>query len=83
MQIALAHGVDAIGQSFVSNGADIEAVRRAAADLGHQPFVIAKIERAGALENIDEILGAADGIMIARGDLGVEIPIERIAMAQK
>ncbi len=83
LQFALAHGVDAIGQSFVSNGADIEAVRRAAAALGHQPFVIAKIERAGALENIDEILRAADGIMIARGDLGVEIPIERIAMAQK
>ncbi|MDR9500520.1 MAG: pyruvate kinase [Desulfurivibrionaceae bacterium] len=83
LQFALAHGVDAIGQSFVNNGADIEAVRRAAAALGHQPFVIAKIERAGALENMDEILGAADGIMIARGDLGVEIPIERIAMAQK
>ncbi len=83
LKFALEHGVDAIGQSFVNNGKDVEAVRKAAADLGHQPFLIAKIERAGALDNIDEILKAADGIMIARGDLGVEIPIERIAVVQK
>ena len=47
------------------------------------PFVIAKIERAGALEHYDAILKAADGIMVARGDLGVEVPIERIAIIQK
>src|SRR4029453_15448452 len=46
-------------------------------------FVIAKIERARALDRVDEILAAADGLMIARGDLGVEIPIEQIAMVQK
>ena len=63
--------------------ADIEAVRKAAADLGYHPFIIAKIERSGALDHIEEILKAADGIMIARGDLGVEIPIEEIAMVQK
>jgi pyruvate kinase len=58
-------------------------VRKAAADLGHHPFIIAKIERSRALDRIDEILDAADGIMIARGDLGVEIPIEQIAVVQK
>ena len=83
LKFALENGVDAISQSFVNEASDIVAVRKAAADLGHQPFVIAKIERAGALENIDEILAAADGIMIARGDLGVEIPIERMAVVQK
>jgi pyruvate kinase len=80
---ALEQGVDAVSQSFVQNAADIIAVRQTAAELGYQPFIIAKIERSGALERIDEILAAADGIMIARGDLGVEVPIERIAMVQK
>jgi pyruvate kinase len=75
--------VDAVSQSFVEGAADLEAVRRAARDLGHNPFIIAKIERARALERLDEILDAADGIMIARGDLGVEVPIERIAVVQK
>lgn len=83
LTFALKKGVDAIGQSFVNNAKDVEAVRKAALDLGYQPFLIAKIERAGALDNIDEILSASDGIMIARGDLGVEIPIERIAVVQK
>lgn len=83
LKSALENGVDAIGQSFVGSAADVDAVRKASAALGHQPFIIAKIERAGALDHIDEILKAADGIMIARGDLGVEIPIERIAVVQK
>ncbi len=83
MQFALEHGVDAISQSFVNTGADIIGVRRAAAEMGCRPFIIAKIERASARDNIDEILQAADGIMVARGDLGVEIPIEEIAVAQK
>jgi len=83
LEFALAHGVDAISQSFVQSAADIEAVRAAAHALGQHPFVIAKIERAGALDNIEAILEAADGIMVARGDLGMEIPIERIAVVQK
>jgi pyruvate kinase len=75
--------VDAVSQSFVETAEDIKAVRNAAAEMGHDPFIIAKIERAGARNHINEILRAADGIMIARGDLGVEIPIEQIAVAQK
>jgi pyruvate kinase len=58
-------------------------VRRAARALGGDPLVIAKIERARALERAEAILDAADGIMVARGDLGVEIPIEEIAHVQK
>jgi pyruvate kinase len=76
-------GVDAVSQSFVEKAADIRAVRKATEKLGHKPFIIAKIERARALDHIDEILQAADGIMVARGDLGVEIPIATIAVVQK
>jgi len=83
LEFALKEGVDAVSQSFVERAADIEAVRNAAAKMGRQPFVIAKIERADALAHFDEILAAADGIMVARGDLGVEVPIEEIAYTQK
>jgi pyruvate kinase len=83
LKFALENGVDAVSQSFVETPADVEAVRKAAADLGHHPFIIAKIERAGALAHVDEILKAADGIMVARGDLGVETPMERMAVVQK
>jgi pyruvate kinase len=83
LEFALGAGVDAVSQSFVERAADIEAVRAAAAKIGKQPFVIAKIERVDALRHFDEILAAADGIMVARGDLGVEVPIEEIALTQK
>jgi len=83
LRFALENGVDAVSQSFVERASDIEAVRKAASDLGYTPFIIAKIERSGALDHIEEILKASDGIMIARGDLGVEVPIEEIAVVQK
>ena len=83
LEFALKAGVDAVSQSFVETAADIEAVRAAAKAMGKNPFIIAKIERADALEHFDEILKAADGIMVARGDLGVEVPIEEMAILQK
>ena len=83
LKFAMKQGVDAVSQSFVETAADIHALREAARKLRHQPFIIAKIERAGALDHIDDILQAADGIMVARGDLGVEIPIAKIAVTQK
>ena len=83
LKFAMEQGVDAVSQSFVETGDDIKAVRDAAKALGHNPFIIAKIERSGALNHIDSILAATDGIMVARGDLGVEIPIEQIALVQK
>ena len=83
MQFALEYGVDAVSQSFVENSADIQAVRDAAAALGYRPFVIAKIERSRALNHLDDIITAADGVMVARGDLGVELPIEQIPVVQK
>jgi pyruvate kinase len=83
LKAALAMGVDAVSQSFVETPLDLEAVRNAAADLGARPFLVAKIERAGALAHLGGILQACDGIMVARGDLGVEVPIERMAVIQK
>ena len=83
LEFALEHGVDAISQSFVERATDIHVVRAAAAKVGKQPFIIAKIERADALAHFDEILAASDGIMVARGDLGVEVPIEEMAYTQK
>jgi pyruvate kinase len=83
LKFALEEGVDAVSQSFVESAADIDAVRDAASALGYHPFIIAKLERSRAKDNLAAILEAADGIMVARGDLGVEIPIEQIAIAQK
>jgi pyruvate kinase len=83
LKFALENGVDAVSQSFVETADDVRTVRDAAKTMGYEPFIIAKIERASARDHISDILKASDGIMIARGDLGVEIPIEEIAVAQK
>ncbi len=83
LAFAMEQDIDAVSQSFVSTADDLQALRKAAEEMGQTPFVIAKIERATALTNIDSIMAAADGIMIARGDLGVEIPIAEIAVIQK
>ncbi len=83
LEFALKNGVDAVSQSFVANKEDIIDLKKAAQEMGYTPFVIAKIERSGALDNLESILQVSDGIMVARGDLGVEIPISSIAIAQK
>ena len=83
LEFACKQGVDAISQSFVNDAADIHAVRQAARDIGCNPMIIAKIERALAEDKIDGILAACDGVMVARGDLGVETPIEKMPILQK
>ncbi len=83
LKFAAEERIDAVSQSFVETGADIRAVRQAAEELDYHPFIIAKIERSNALDHMDSILDEADGIMIARGDLGVEVPVERTALIQK
>lgn len=83
LKFALRHGVDAVSQSFVATAADLKDIRESAQQMGYFPFIIAKIERSDALAHLDSILHAADGLMIARGDLGVEIPIEKMAITQK
>lgn len=83
LEFALKNGVDAVSQSFVQTASDVEDLRKACESIGKKPFIIAKIERCDALEHIDDILHITDGIMVARGDLGVEVPIEEMALLQK
>ena len=75
---------DFIAASFVRRAADVEAVRTVLHECGGDDMrIIAKIENQEGVENLDEILAAADGIMVARGDLGVEIPAARVPILQK
>ena len=83
MDFALGEDITAFSISFVETADDILRARTFAREKGRKIYVVAKIERAAAVENIDEILEAADAIMIARGDLGVEIPIEEVPIVQK
>lgn len=83
LQFAAQEKIEAISQSFVEDAGDLERVRNAAYELNYNPFLIAKIERRNAYKNLSSILTACDGIMIARGDLGVELPIENMAVIQK
>jgi pyruvate kinase len=76
-------GVDLMALSFIRSGADLEPVRERLADHGSDIPVIAKIEKPQAAANAEEIVEAADGIMVARGDLGIELPIEEVPLVQK
>jgi pyruvate kinase len=80
LAFGLEHGVDVIAASFVTSGDDI---RRVKSIVGDDMPVIAKIERVEAYENLDDILSVADGAMVARGDLGVELGIAPLPRAQK
>jgi pyruvate kinase len=71
-------GMDFVAASFVRNGADVEAVAALAGDVP----IIAKIELAQALDNLDEILKVSFGVMVARGDLGVQLPLDRLPLIQ-
>ena len=76
-------GADFIALSFVRNAADIKDVHRIMDEEGIRIPVIAKIEKPQAVDNLEEIVNAFDGIMVARGDLGVELPIEDVPLVQK
>jgi pyruvate kinase len=79
----LAAGADFIALSFVRSAADIKDVHTIMDEVGIRRPVIAKIEKPQAVENLQEIVDAFDGIMVARGDLGVELPIEDVPLVQK
>lgn len=76
-------GVDMMALSFVRRASDLDETRRLAAEDGNTIFLVAKIEKPEAVENLDGILERADGVMVARGDLGVEIPAEDVPLVQK
>ena len=84
LQVALEEGVDFVALSFVRSDRDVQRTRRLLDHLGAPDVgLIAKIERAEALARIDQIADAADGLMVARGDLGIEVPLDRLALEQK
>lgn len=83
IRFGVAHGVDFIAASFVRWGAHVDQVRKIVRDAGGSQQIISKIESDEGLRNIDEIVAASDGIMVARGDLGVEIATEEVPLAQK
>ncbi|QLJ00947.1 pyruvate kinase [Streptomyces sp. NEAU-sy36] len=80
---ALHTGFDIVALSFVRSGDDARVVRRIMAEEGRRLPVIAKIEKPQAVANLDDIVAAFDGLMVARGDLGVEMPLEQVPIVQK
>ncbi|MFD4587126.1 pyruvate kinase [Streptomyces sp. NPDC087659] len=80
---AIRTGADIIALSFVRTGRDIEDVHRIMDEEGRRLPVIAKIEKPQAVDAVDDIVAAFDGIMVARGDLGVEMPLEQVPLVQK
>jgi pyruvate kinase len=83
LAFGLAEGVDAVAISFVRSARDVKAVKKIIAAAGCDTPVIAKLEKPQAIENLDEILECADGVMVARGDLGVEMLPEQVPIIQK
>lgn len=83
LAVCVAEGIDFFALSFVGGAEDVEALRSLIRAHGGSQKIIAKIERKAAVENIDGIIAAADAIMLARGDLGHEVPLEEIPFVQK
>jgi pyruvate kinase len=83
LDFGLQQGVDLVALSFVRSAADVVELKEIIAWRGLDTPVIAKIEKPEAVEHIGEILAAADGIMVARGDLGVEMPLKQVPLVQK
>lgn len=83
LRFGLAQGVDAVAISFVRTANDVRNAKKLIAEQGHVTPVIAKLEKPQAIDNLEEILDAADGVMVARGDLGVEMLPEKVPVIQK
>jgi pyruvate kinase len=83
LAFGLQQGVDYVALSFVRSAADMRLIRDVISELGGQAGVVAKIEKPEALDDLGSILALCDGVMVARGDLGVEMPPEQVPMAQK
>src|SRR5947209_4329116 len=83
LKFGLEHGVDAVALSFVRSAGDVHDAKRFISAHGSDAPMIAKLEKPQVLEQLEEIFAAADGVMVARGDLGVEMPPEKVPVIQK
>ncbi|MER6143012.1 pyruvate kinase [Streptomyces sparsogenes] len=83
LKFALAMGCDMVALSFVRDAADVRDVHRVMDEVGRRVPVIAKVEKPQAVANMEEVVAAFDGVMVARGDLAVEYPLEKVPMVQK
>ena len=83
LEFGVKHGVDMIAASFIRTADDVRAVKRLVLSHHSDAWVIAKLEKPQAIEHLEEILDVADGVMVARGDLGVEVPPEKVPVIQK
>ena len=83
LEFGLKHGVDTVALSFVRSAADVNMVKQIIAEHGSDTPVIAKLEKPQAIDHLEEILEASDGVMVARGDLGVEMAPEKVPVIQK
>ena len=83
LEFAVKNGVDAIAVSFIRTADDVRVVKQRIAALGADTWVVAKLEKPQAIDNLESILDVTDGVMVARGDLGVEMPPEKVPAIQK
>ena len=83
LKFGLKHGVDTVALSFVRSADDIRLAKSLMNEFGKSVPIVTKLEKPQAIERLEEILEMTDGIMIARGDLGVELPPERVPIIQK
>jgi pyruvate kinase len=83
LEFGLKHGVDMVAASFIRTAEDVRAVKNRVARHRSDVWIIAKLEKPQAIEHLEEILEVSDGVMVARGDLGVEMPPEKVPVIQK
>src|SRR5207302_8060568 len=83
LRFALDIGADLVALSFVRSASDIDPVRAIMNDVGRSVPVLAKLEEPEAVARLDEVVAAFDGLLVARGDLGVELPLQQVPLVQK